>query len=346
MGCIHDLQAVEEYRRRHRLDPAMIRQLHKGFYKQRLDAEEAVSRLPEGAREDALRSFSFHALELESAHDSQDDGATKLIFRTSDGIRLESVILRIQTGRVSLCVSSQAGCRAACSFCATGTMGLKRNLTAAEIIDQVIQSNQRLRSEDRAVRNIVFMGMGEPLHNTDEVLTALDRLTATGGLHHPASRILVSTVGIPDQMMRLHESFPNIRQALSLHAALPDVRKSIVPLARRYSLDELRQTVASINESGHQVMVEYILLSGVNDREEDVDALIEWCRGLSVHINLIPYNRVEGIDLEGTLKPRRVEIATRLREATPHSVTTRHSMGTDIAAACGQLVKQQNQALD
>ena len=342
MASIHDDDAVEAFRRRHRLDPQRIKRFRNAFYKARRSAEDAVMELPPPVRDDASNSFAFHTLELESAHDSRDDGATKLIFRTADGLRIESVILRIKTGRTSLCISSQVGCRAACSFCATGRMGIQRDLTPDEIVDQVLLANRRLEAEGRSVRNIVFMGMGEPLHNPTALHAALDALSSPHRFHHPPSRILVSTVGVPHEMRRLPRLFPDVRLALSLHAASQDVRERIVPLARRHHVDELRDVVAEVATPGREVMIEYILLAGINDRDEDVGALLAWCDGLPVHINLIPYNAIDGVELTGTPSARSAEIARSLRAQSGLPVTTRYSLGADIAAACGQLVRREN----
>ena len=151
---------------------------------------------------------------------------------------IESVILRIATGRTTLCVSSQVGCAAACDFCATGKMGIARNLSPAEILDQVVQARQIAAAEGRTIRNLVFMGMGEPFHNEENLYATLAALAAPELFHHPPSRILISTVGLPDAMIRAARRFPEVHFALSLHSARQDVRERLIPLAARYSLGE------------------------------------------------------------------------------------------------------------
>jgi len=227
-------------------------------------------------------------------------------------------------------------------------MGLRANLSAAEIVDQLAVANRLLASEDRRVRNIVFMGMGEPLHNETGVHEALHLLTASESFAHADSRILVSTVGVPDAMVRLVQRFPRVRLALSLHAARPEVREKIVPMEGRHPIGELRDAIAEVaalqnagrSGEGPAVMLECVMLRGVNDGPEDADAIVRFCRGLPVHINLIPYNAVDGVDLRGTDRPGQRAFAQRLKDAG-FKVTVRYSLGQDIAAACGQLVRRE-----
>jgi 23S rRNA (adenine2503-C2)-methyltransferase len=341
MLSIHDHAALTSFARRQRLDPHHLRRMRSVFYKKQLPAEAALLELPADRRAGFASAIEFHAVQLEARHDSRIDGASKLLFRTASGHLVESVILRIATGRTTLCVSSQAGCAAACSFCATGQMGLGRNLTAAEILDQVIQSHQLLLPEQRRLRNLVFMGMGEPFHNEEHLHTALAVLAARDGFNFDGGRLLVSTVGVPDAMVRLARRFPKVRQALSLHSARQAQREKIIPLARRHSLEELRAALLTVTGLQEQeVMIEYLLLQGVNDTPEDLAALSSYLAGVPVHINLIPFNPIAGAPaLTGTPKPARDAFAAALKQAG-FKVTQRYSLGADIAAACGQLVKE------
>lgn len=343
MHSIHDLSAVEGWRRRQRLDVEWLRRLRNRFYKKRGSAAEALAELPVGARERFGGEVSFHALELESRHDSALDGATKLVLRTAQGLLIETVILRLASGRTAACLSTQVGCAANCDFCATGKMGIARNLTAAEILDQLIQVNRLLVAEGRSVRNVVFMGMGEPFHNEGELHAALRVLTDAGCFHLNPKRLLVSTVGVPAAMVRCAERFPQVRQALSLHSARQEVRERIMPIARRHSLGELREALANVTAmGGHEVMIEYLMLAGVNDAPDDVAALVDYLRDIPVHINLIPYNPIgEAPHLAGSDEATRAGFSRALK-AAGFQVTTRYSLGADIAAACGQLVRQEH----
>jgi 23S rRNA (adenine2503-C2)-methyltransferase len=340
MNHIHDAVALETLRRGLRLEPGHVRRLRNAFYKKHQTPAEALEQLPEPQKSVFRSEVAFHSLTLRSRHDSQIDGASKLLFRTTSGHLIESVILRIASGRTSLCVSSQVGCAVGCRFCATGQMGLVENLTCDEILDQVIQANRELPPECRSIRNVVFMGMGEPLLNEAEVYKALDVLLSPRCFDLSPTRVLVSTVGIPDAMVRCAERFPRLGMALSLHTASQARRESLIPLARRYPLELLRdamERVASIQR--RPLMVEYLLLEGLNDKNEDLSALIEFLRGLPVHINLIPYNSIsQATSLIGTGVERRRGFAAALTRAG-FDTTVRYSLGADIAAACGQLVQ-------
>jgi 23S rRNA (adenine2503-C2)-methyltransferase len=273
------------------------------------------------------------------------DGATKLLFRTSAGLVLESVVLRIATGRTTLCVSSQVGCAAACDFCATGKMGIARDLSSAEILDQVVQARQLATTEGRSIRNIVFMGMGEPFHNEENLYAAIDALVAPELFHHPPSRLLVSTVGLPDAMIRCARRFPAIHLALSLHSADQATRETIVPLAARYPQVELRRALVELNRiqpTHTDVMIEYLLLAGVNDSPAAARQLVDWLGNLRVHVNLIPYNPIDDAPhLAGSDRPTREAFGAILKSAGLKT-TIRYSLGADIAAACGQLVRREN----
>lgn len=342
MVSIHDTAGLERLRRQWRMDPNLLRQVRNGFYKKQQSAAEALASLPPAEQAAFSDAVLFHSLQLHSRHDSDVDGASKLIFRTASGHLIESVILRIHSGRTSLCVSSQVGCAAKCRFCATGAMGIARNLTRDEILDQVIQANQILHGEGRAVRNVVFMGMGEPFHNEAEVFGAVELLLSLQCFRLSPARVLISTVGITGGMLRSAARFPQVGIALSLHSARQDVRERLIPLGRQFPLDLLRKTMEELAQTQPQpLMIEYLLLDGVNDSNEDLDALIVYLRDLRVHINLIPYNPIDDSELVGTPAERRREFAAALTNAG-FTVTMRYSLGSDIAAACGQLVQRSN----
>ena len=319
------------------LDSQRVRQLRNDLLKRFKSDAEVLSRFP------AAKQLAIHSLTHVSRHDSEIDGATKLLLRTGKGMLIEAVILRIATGRTTLCISSQVGCAAACEFCATGKMGISQNLTAEEILDQVLQAGQLLAAEGHRPRNIVFMGMGEPLHNEEQLYQALESLIAAELFHHSPAKILVSTVGIPEGMVRCARRFPKVNIALSLHSVQQEVRERLVPLARQYPLDELRATLVQLNSLQRKpVMIEYLLLAGVNDSEDDAHALAGWLWDLNVHVNLIPYNPIDDApQLSGTQRAERDAFAGVLKQAGL-STTIRYSLGADIAAACGQLVRQEN----
>jgi 23S rRNA (adenine2503-C2)-methyltransferase len=343
MLSIHDSGGIGALGRACKLDPALVRRLRNAFCKRHLPAAAALEELPAEVRHRFAVDVTFHALTLLSRHDSAIDGATKLIFRNGEGLLLESVILRMTSGRTALCVSTQVGCAANCEFCATGKMGIARNLAADEMLDQLVWAGQLLAEEGRTVRNLVMMGMGEPLHNEAQLYAALDVLADPAAFNMNLKRVLISTVGIPAAMVRCARRFPDARLALSLHSATQAVREQIMPIARRYSLDELRAALVEVTAvQQHEVMIEYLLLAEINDSPEDAQALIEYVRGIPVHINLIPYNPIaEAPHLVASDPDRRAEFSEILKTAGL-PVTTRYSLGADIAAACGQLVRQEH----
>jgi 23S rRNA (adenine2503-C2)-methyltransferase len=342
MISIHDQAALTKLHDTLRLDLHQLRRLRNGFYKKQQSAASALDELPAMRRLDFATNVSFHTLQLHSRHDSRLDGASKLLFRAANGNLVETVILRIASGRTSLCVSSQVGCAARCAFCATGQMGMAVNLTRDEILDQVIQANQHLRPESRSIRNVVFMGMGEPLHNETAVTEALEVLLSPNCFNLAPGRVILSTVGIPEGLVRLAAHFPRLGLALSLHSARQDVRERLIPLARRCTLPMLRSVLEQVTGQARlRVMIEYLLLDGLNDTDDDLQALAEFLEGLPVHINLIPYNPIDAAPgLRGSQPARRRAFAATLR-AAGFPVTIRYSLGADIAAACGQLAQRE-----
>jgi 23S rRNA (adenine2503-C2)-methyltransferase len=345
---IYETHAIDQLRRELRLDPQALRRFRNALLKHGCSDDDALNELPAEARNAFTSQVDLHALQLHSRSDSQHDGASKLLFRTQAGMLIESVILRIATGRTTLCVSSQVGCAAACDFCATGKMGIAQNLAPAEILDQVVQARQLLAVEGRTLRNLVFMGMGEPFHNEENLYATLEALAAPELFHQPPSRILVSTVGLPEAMIRCARRFPAIHLALSLHSANRQTREQIIPLARRYPLDELRRVLAELNRiqpANTEVMIEYLMLAGVNDSLDSATELAAWVDGLRVHINLIPFNPIDDAPhLHGSDRETREAFGATLK-AAGLKTTIRYSLGADVAAACGQLVQSENRQI-
>jgi 23S rRNA (adenine2503-C2)-methyltransferase len=343
---IYDSIALDRLRAEMKFEPRRLRSFRTAYFKKFLGVEAALAELPAEVRQDFAGRVDLRPLSLEQILDSKADGATKLVLRNAAGLLIESVLMRTGTGRVSLCVSSQVGCAAACGFCATGNMGIARNLSVAEILDQVVLAGEHLASEGRSVRNIVFMGMGEPFHNEDVLYESVAALLAPELFHYPPRRILVSTVGIPDAMLRLASRFPKVNLALSLHSVCQSVREELIPLAKKYSLEQLRAAVAAVNRiQQNSVMIEYLMLAGVNDSADDARALSAWLAGLDVHVNLIPFNPIESAPhLRTTDRTERDSFAKILR-AEGFVTTIRYSLGADVAAACGQLVQSENRKI-
>lgn len=346
MISIHDPAAIDTFCRERRIDVADLRRFRNAFYKRRATREAALEELPSTHRAEVASSVAFESLVLHRRLDSTCDGATKLIFETARGFLIETVILRIATGRVALCVSSQVGCAVNCRFCATGKMGVAQSLTSDEILDQVLLAGRLLKEERLSIRNVVFMGMGEPLQNEVHLNRALDVLGSPRCFNLAPGRILVSTVGVPDAMLRFARRHPEVRLAVSLHSADQQVRERIIPLARHCRLEELRDALSACTAIQQQpVMIEYLLLKDVNDSPHDAAALIDYLHGIPVHVNLIPFNPIDGApELQTTDTPQRTAFANLLKAAGLR-VTLRYSLGADIAAACGQLIQSENRRI-
>jgi 23S rRNA (adenine2503-C2)-methyltransferase len=339
-SSVFDQAALERWRKSVKLDPIHLRRFSTSFLKKGADFETSLQHLPEVLIPNFRDSFAASLLELKQRFDSTRDGASKLLFETSKGHLIETVLLRIASGRTSLCVSSQAGCAVNCGFCATGKMGLKQNLPAFEILDQVRQGAELAAREGRKIRNLVFMGMGEPFQNREHLFAALDFLTDLGGFGLDQKKILISTVGILDGINAFSERYPRARLAVSLHSARDDIRKQIIPHAEKSALKGLRSTLLDYQtRTGQEIMLEYILLEGLTDQDEDILALQNFASGMRVHINLIPFNAIDfRHDLRPTSVERRQEFSRELKNRGL-KVTTRYSLGSDISAACGQLAQ-------
>ncbi len=337
MTSIFDAFAMAALRKELALDPYLIRGLRNRLLKRFLPDSVAIGDFPEPQR------LVLHCLELHRRCDSEIDGATKLLFRTVAGMLIESVILRIASGRTTLCISSQVGCAAACDFCATGRMGIAQNLSTPQILDQVLQAGQILTSEQRRLQNIVFMGMGEPFHNEQNLHEVLEILTDARQFDRSPGSLLVSTVGIPEAMVRCANRFPRVNLALSLHSVNLEIRKAIIPLAVKYPLQDLKSAIAEVNRLQNvPLMIEYLMLENRNDSVNQAQELAAWVMGLNVHINLIPFNPIEDAPHLARSAREVIEDFSRTLKHAGLKVTTRHSLGADIAAACGQLVRNEN----
>ena len=271
---------------------------------------------------------------------SCDHGATiKTLWRGHDRTLVESVTMRYKE-RTTVCISSQAGCGMACPFCATGQGGLTRNLSTAEIVDQAVRANaDELARGERAVSNVVFMGMGEPLANYSRVIGALRRLTdpAPHGLGMSQRNIVVSTVGLVPAIRKLTEEGLQVTLAVSLHAPDDELRNTLVPVNTRWPVREVFEAAFGYTRStGRRLSIEYALIRDVNDQPWRADMLAKRLKGKLVHVNLIPLNPTPGSDWDASPKPVEQEFVRRLRAAGVNA-TVRDTRGREIAGACGQL---------
>jgi len=296
----------------------------------------AMTNLPEPLRAALAERWQVEALRPVDEARSGETATRKFAFAGGDGARLEAV--RIETRhRVTVCLSSQVGCGFGCGFCRTAQMGFVRHLTAAEIVDQVHWVH-RLAPLPRRF-NLVFMGMGEPLANYDQVIRATDLLSHPEGLAVSPRRITVSTVGLVPEILRLAKERPRVRLAVSLTAADDALRNRLIPVNRRYPLAQLLAAVQQhVRITGRRVTFEYVLLAGVNDSEEDARRLARLANQVPCKLNLIPYNPT---GLSGWVRPSADQVERFARYLYPrtYAVTIRQSQGKDIFAACGQLAQ-------
>jgi 23S rRNA (adenine2503-C2)-methyltransferase len=292
-----------------------------------------MSDLPAPFREKLDRVAVIGGATVERVQESVD-GTRKLLLRLRDGAAIESVLIP-EEKRLTLCISTQVGCALACAFCATGKMGLRRHLTPGEIVDQVLRAGD-LAGGARRITNLVFMGMGEPLHNYENTLKALRILCEEKGLHFSPRRITLSTVGMVPQMLRLGEEIP-VKLAVSLHAADDETRARLMPINRKYNLQAVLRACREFPRPQRlRITFEYVLLRGVNASPEDAERLARLLRGLPSKVNLIPFNEHEGAAFE---RPTDEEVAAFQKRLLAHGIPAmiRATRGRDIAAACGQL---------
>jgi len=262
------------------------------------------------------------------------DGTEKVLFRLADGHHIESVLIP-ERNHETLCISSQAGCAMGCRFCVTGKGGLRRNLGAGEIVDQVIQVRRSMREPER-LRNIVFMGMGEPLANYTEVLRALHNLIADDGLNFSHRKVTLSTSGLVPMIQRLGRE-TSVNLAVSLNAADDETRSALMPVNRRHPLNELLEACREFPLPNRRMITfEYILIRDVNDQERDALNLAALLRPIRAKINLIPLNPHPALDLAPS-SPERIQAFQDLLVRHHYTAIIRKSKGQDISAACGQL---------
>ena len=332
-------------------EPAFrAQQILEWLYKKRVRAWDQMTNLSKPLRHWLSESFDLLPAEL-VLNKQSEDVTDKLLLELRDGSLIETVIIRapqegvgLDHSRKTICISTQVGCAMACAFCASGLAGLKRDLNAGEIVAQLLQvcyredaRTPRAHVELASFDNIVVMGMGEPLANYDHLLRALTILNADWGLGFGARRITISTSGLVPKILRLAEEDLGFRLAISLHGATDEVREKIMPVNKAFPLAKLLPAIKTFSDRhGRMVTLEFILIADVNDSLEQAAALRDIARDLHAHVNLIPYNAVEGLPWKRPSLTRQERFADVLRAARV-SVTLRREKGHDIDAACGQL---------
>ena len=312
------------------------RQVYDWLWKKSGRSFEAMSNVSKETRALLGQHFSFPAIAI-GAEQRSDDGTIKSSFLLHDGLSVEGVLIPSE-GRTTACISSQAGCPLACTFCATGQLGFKRNLHYAEIFDQVsLIQDQSLSIFGKPISNIVYMGMGEPLLNYENVRSSIEKLTDPEGTGMSPQRITLSSVGIPEKIKQMADDKPRYHFALSLHAARDDKRDKIIPVNKKYPIKSLISALKYYHKvTGKRITIEYILFRAFNDGLEDAADLAAFCKNFPVKINLIEYNPVENTGFLPS-DARSMKSFQDFLEQKNLVVCLRRSRGKDIAAACGQL---------
>jgi 23S rRNA (adenine2503-C2)-methyltransferase len=311
-------------------------QIWQGLYLHLWDSPDNFSNLPKSLRNELSEVLEFHGLSPVTTLHSSDRKTIKTLFHLKDGKSIESVLMRYSR-RNTLCISTQAGCAMGCVFCATGQMGFFRNLTSGEIIAQVMYYAKLLQEQSQVVTNVVLMGMGEPFHNYENTMAAIDRMNDPQGYNFGARRFTISTVGLIPSIRRFTEEKRQVNLAISLHAADDSLRASMLPIDKRYPVDDLISACKDyVKFTGRRVTFEYALIDGVNDTSEQAELLAGKIKGMLCHVNAIPLNPTTGYSGKATSRERAAHFREVL-EAHGIPCTIRLRRGIDIQAGCGQL---------
>jgi 23S rRNA (adenine2503-C2)-methyltransferase len=315
------------------------KQIWQGLYQSLWSTPDKFSNLPKGLRDKLEERFSFSNLTPVTVQNSLDGETQKTLFHLPDGQPIETVRMRYEKRR-TLCISTQSGCAIGCVFCATGQMGFLRNLSSGEIVEQVLYFARKLADVGDQVTNIVLMGMGEPFHNYDATLTAIDRLNHPDGMNLGARRFTISTVGLVPAIDRFAKEKRQINLAISLHAADDELRSSMLPINKRYPIADLLSAVKNYTEITHRrVTFEWALIQGVNDTSEQAYKLAALLRGMLAHVNVIPLNPTDGFKGRAATTEQ-VKNFQSILEQNGISCSVRIRRGIDIQAGCGQLAQK------
>lgn len=316
------------------------KQILHAIYHEGKNSYESIKTLPRDLK--ILLEKNGPIFSFDISDETKSDDTIKTLFRLYDDKCVEGVLMRFKDGRNSVCVSSQVGCGLRCAFCATGAMGFTRNLKSEEIADQVLYFDQLLKKKNERVSHVVFMGMGEPMLNYDEVMKAINVMNDSECLGIAARHITVSTSGIVPGIKRLIDEDLQVNLAVSLHAPNQQLREKLMPIAKSYSLKELMDVIKDyIKKTHRRVSYEYVMLNNVNDSVDLAKELAQLIKGQMCHINLIPYNETYlGFKNAGIT---RINNFLKTLETFNIPVTVRVSLGQKISAACGQLALKSNE---
>ncbi|AIG30825.1 50S rRNA methyltransferase [Flavobacterium psychrophilum] len=301
---------------------------------------EDMTNVSKGTRQMLVENFVINHIKVDTMQRSSD-GTVKNAVRLHDGLIVESVLIPTET-RTTACVSSQVGCSLDCNFCATARLKRMRNLEPGEIYDQVLAIDRESKLYfNRPLSNIVFMGMGEPLMNYNNVIKAIDMITSSEGLGMSPKRITVSTSGVSKMIKKMADDEVKFKLAVSLHSAVEEIRNKIMPFTKSFPLPELREALQYwYHKTKSKITYEYVVWKGINDNKESVDALVKFCKHVPCKVNLIEYNPIDDGEFQQA-SPESINAYIKALEANGIIAKVRHSRGKDIDAACGQLANKE-----
>ena len=334
-----DLVDIKKFCQENNMKPYVSNQVYSWLWNNSSSSFYQMSNLSKSNREIFNENFSINKI-TEDFEERSDDGTIKIRFKLYDGNFVEGVLIP-QNKRMTACISSQVGCSLSCKFCATGTMGRTRNLSAGEIYDQVVAiANKCKEVYNLPLTNIVYMGMGEPLLNYRNVIKSIHFITSSEGLEMSYKRVTLSTSGIAKMIKRLADDNVKVNLALSLHAASEELRNSIMPIGGSNSLDDIRDALKYyFSKTKRKVTYEYVLLNEVNDSIKDAENLYKFTKHIPSKVNLIEYNTVDGLGFDRS-SDKNTDLFMNYLDAKRVNVGLRRSRGKDINAACGQLANK------
>ena len=315
------------------------RQVYEWIWKKSIYSFDDMTNLSKDVRLMLDTNFVINHIEVDKIQKSSD-GTIKNAVKLFDDLTVESVLIPTED-RTTACVSSQVGCSLDCKFCATSILKRMRNLNPDEIYDQVVTiNNQSLKYFNRSLSNIVFMGMGEPLMNYNNLIRSIEKISSDKGLNMSQKRIVVSTSGIPKMIKKLADENLKVNLALSLHSAIEETRNKIMPFSTKFSLEDIKESLLYwYSKTKRKITFEYIIWKGINDSIDDINALINYCKSVPSKVNLIEYNSI-GDENFKSASQKNINLYKDFLEKNKITFTVRRSRGKDIDAACGQLANK------
>lgn len=340
------IDQLKEFCAAQKIPAFRVKQIMQAVYQEGAETFDDISTLPAPLKKQLAEAFQISTVKPTAQEVSKDNSTVKILFELPDGNTIEGVLMRFNDGRRTVCISSEVGCPLKCSFCASGTLRFKRSLTWEEMADQVIYFSRYLKRNGEELNHVVYMGIGEPFRNYDNLLKSLNILMDPQYVGLGARKITVSTAGIVEKIRAFADEPFQVNLALSLHAPNQELRQKIMPIALRYKLDDLMDAVKYyLDKTKRRISFEYVMLRGINDTEECAHELAKLVKGMLCHVNLIPYNATDIDTISGSEKST-IRIFQEILNDAGVPATTRVSLGQDIAAACGQLANKAQKPVD